>query len=235
MRIWGVALAIVAGCRGTSPDPRVDDLKRQLVEAQGRLEAIEQNGTRIDVRRVALELAALGPDAGISGPPGPEGPPGPLGPIGAAGPPGPAGVGPEGPPGPTGPPGPQGAEGTQGIQGLQGPQGLQGTQGVQGPKGPAGPPGAYAGKTDLSRREARVSVGPGLTASVVATCERARDLVITGGCYADPMWMADLVSARPLGLGDAQAASSWRCDYRNHSTQQAIEVVAEVYCVAPRQ
>jgi uncharacterized protein CbrC (UPF0167 family) len=81
------------------------------------------------------------------------------------------------------------------------------------------------------RREARVSVGPGQVASVVATCERARELVITGGCYADPMWVAELVAARPVGITDGDAASSWRCDYRNTSTRQTIEVVAEVYCV----
>ena len=80
-----------------------------------------------------------------------------------------------------------------------------------------------------------MSVGPGQVASVVAACERARDLVITGGCYADPMWIAELVSARPVGLTDPNAAASWRCDYRNTSTGQAIEVVAEVYCVAPRE
>ena len=83
------------------------------------------------------------------------------------------------------------------------------------------------------RREARVTVAPGLVASVVATCERARDLVITGGCYADPMWMAELVAARPVTLTDPRTPASWRCDYRNASTKQAIEVVAEVYCATP--
>jgi hypothetical protein len=46
---------------------------------------------------------------------------------------------------------------------------------------------------------------------------------------------AELVAARPVGLTDEHAASSWRCDYRNTSTSQAIEIVAEVYCVAPRE
>lgn len=225
----------VAACRGTSPDPRVEELKRRLAEAEGRLEAIERTGTNVDAHKVAVALAALGPDAGLAGPVGPAGVEGPPGPIGPPGPPGPAGVGPEGPPGPIGVPGPQGPDGPQGVQGVQGPQGLQGTPGVQGPRGPAGPPGAYAGKLDLQRKEARVSVGAGQLASVVASCERARDLVITGGCYADPMWMAELVAARPLGLTDPQLASSWRCDYRNTSPGQAIEVVAEVYCVPPRE
>ena len=72
-------------------------------------------------------------------------------------------------------------------------------------------------------------------ASAVASCERARDLVITGGCYADPMWMAELVATRPISLADPGAPSGWRCDYRNNSPQQSIEVIAEVYCVAPRE
>lgn len=229
------ALCALAGCRGSSPDPRVAALEQQLAAAEGRLATIEQHGTAVDARKVAAELAQLGPDSKLAGPAGPVGPSGPPGPLGLPGPSGPAGAGPEGPPGPIGPPGPQGADGPQGIQGLQGPQGLQGTPGVQGPKGPAGPPGAYAAKIDLGRRDARVSVGAGQLASVVASCERARDLVITGGCYADPMWMAELVAARPLGLTDPQQASSWRCDYRNTSPSQAIEVVAEVYCVPPRE
>jgi hypothetical protein len=235
VRVALAALVGLAACRGTSPDPRVEDLKRRLAEAEGRLATIERTGTNVDAQKVALALAALGPDAGINGPVGAIGPVGPPGPLGPPGPPGPAGVGPEGAVGPIGVPGPVGPEGPQGIQGLQGPQGLQGTPGVQGPKGPAGPPGAYAAKIDLTRKEARVSVGAGQLASVVASCERARDLVITGGCYADPMWMAQLVAARPTGLADPQAASSWRCDYRNTSASQAIEVVAEVYCVPPRE
>jgi hypothetical protein len=70
---------------------------------------------------------------------------------------------------------------------------------------------------------------------VVATCGRARELLISGGCYADPQWVAELVAARPLGMTDGDAASSWRCDYRNTSPSQTIEVVAEVYCANPRE
>jgi hypothetical protein len=49
------------------------------------------------------------------------------------------------------------------------------------------------------------------------------------------MWMAELVAARPISLTDPGAPSGWRCDYRNNSPQQSIEVIAEVYCVAPRE
>jgi hypothetical protein len=112
-------------------------------------------------------------------------------------------------------------------------QGQQGQQGPQGLKGPPGPAAAYSGKDDLMRREKRISVGPGLVASAVASCERAVDLVVNGGCFADPMWMAQLVASRPLAIGDTAIASGWRCDYRNTSPSSTIEVVAEVYCVRP--
>jgi hypothetical protein len=112
---------------------------------------------------------------------------------------------------------------------------LQGTQGTQGPKGPPGPAAAYANKQDIQRKESRISVGAGLVATAVASCERAADLLVTGGCYADPQWMAQLVAARPLAMTDGAAPSSWRCDYRNTSPSSTIEVVAEVYCVRPRE
>jgi hypothetical protein len=137
--------------------------------------------------------------------------------------------------GPKGDPGPAGPEGPQGIQGLQGAQGLQGQQGAQGPKGPTGPPGAYGQKTDVTRKESRVSVGAGLVATAVASCDRVQDLLVTGGCYADPQWMAQLVATRPVAVSDAASAASWRCDYKNTSPSSSIEIVAEVYCVRPRE
>jgi hypothetical protein len=47
--------------------------------------------------------------------------------------------------------------------------------------------------------------------------------------------MAQLVAARPLAMTDGATAASWRCDYRNTSPSTTIEVVAEVYCVRPRE
>jgi hypothetical protein len=98
-----------------------------------------------------------------------------------------------------------------------------------------GPAGAYAAKADVVRREARISVGPSLTATVIASCDRAADLLVTGGCYAEPLWLGQLVSARPLAVGDGGAAASWRCDYRNTSTQTSLDAVAEVLCIRPRE
>jgi hypothetical protein len=225
----GIVLVCAACMNGEAkPDPKVGELEQRLAAAEQRLTAIENGGTKIDVHKVAGEIWERGRDAGLTGPPGEQGPPGPIGPagpIGSGGPPGPPG--PEGPAGPAGPAGPPGPEGPQGVAGLQGPQGVQGQQGPQGPKGPPGPAGAYAGKRDVIRHEARVSADPGLVVSAVASCDRSAELVVAGGCYADPMWMAQLIATRPLALGDPSQAAGWRCDYRNASPSTTIEVVAE--------
>jgi hypothetical protein len=233
MRRCVLAIALFA-CRASDTEQRLEDEIKRVDQLVGRLGEVERRRGD-DAKLVAGELLARGKEAGLSGPPGP---PGPRGPDGPPGPPGPAGVGPPGPEGPRGAkgdPGPPGPEGAQGVQGLQGAQGIQGPAGVAGPKGPPGPASTYAHKHDLSRREARISVGPGLVATAVASCERAVDLLVTGGCYADPQWMAQLVAARPLAMADGAAAASWRCDYRNTSPSTTIEVVAEVYCVRPRE
>ena len=238
MRSVTLAAVLVAGCGRGDHGARkadLDDLRGRLAAAEERVGAIETQGTRADAHRVAVELLALGRDAGLEGPPGilgergPEGPPGPAGPVGPAGPSGPEGS--QGPRGDLGPPGP---EGPQGVQGLQGAQGLQGTQGAQGPKGPPGPPGAYGQKTDLSRRESRVSVASGLVASAVVSCERATDLIISGGCAADPIWLGALIVSRPIAMNDDHNPAGWRCDYRNTSAANPIEIIAEVFCVRPR-
>src|SRR5512140_1483518 len=233
-----LSLPIVGGaCRASDTEQRVAKASARIDDHDLRIAAIEARGA-VDTRAVATELLTKGKDAGISGPPGLVGPPGPQGPEGPQGPAGPASTGPAGPEGPRGAkgdPGPPGPEGPQGIQGLQGPQGLQGTQGAQGPKGPPGPTAAYGNKQDIQRKEARISVGAGQVATAVASCDRAVDLLVTGGCYADPQWMAQLVAARPLAMSDGASPSSWRCDYRNTSPASTIEVVAEAYCVRPRE
>jgi len=234
MRIWPVLALTLAACRASDTDERVAKAAARIDDHDVRLSSIERRGP-VDTARVAAELLAKGKAAGLSGPPGPPGPQGPEGPRGPAGPAGVGPAGPDGPRGAKGDPGPPGPDGPQGIQGLQGPQGLQGTQGAQGPRGAAGPAGAYASKQDLERRESRISVGAGQVATAVASCARAADLVVTGGCYADPQWLAQLVAARPLAMTDGAAPASWRCDYRNTSPSSTIEVVAEVYCLRPRE
>jgi hypothetical protein len=207
VRRWALsALVVAAACRNGEPpkDPRVDQLTKKLAETEQRLAAIEARG-EVDAVRVANELLLRGKDAGLGGPPGelgPKGPPGDPGPVGG--------------PGPLGPPGPEGPQGPKGVQGARGPE---------------GPGAAYADKTDVMRRESRISVAAGLVASAVASCDKSIDIVIGGGCFADPQWMAQLVASRPLGVADAALASGWRCDYRNSSPSSTIEVVAEVYCV----
>jgi hypothetical protein len=232
-RAW-IALFGLAACRASDTENRVDREEKRSDDHDIRIGKLEEQ-KKIDAKLVAQELLAKGKSSGLEGPPGPAGVQGPLGPPG---PPGPGGVGPNGPEGPRGAkgdPGPPGPDGPQGIQGLQGPQGLQGQQGVPGPKGPPGPAAAYGHKQDILRKESRISVGAGLVATAVASCDRANDLLVTGGCYADPQWMAQLVAARPLMMTDNVSPSSWRCDYRNTSPSTTIEVVAEAYCVRPRE
>ena len=236
MHRCALLLAIVA-CRSGDIDQRIDKVDTRVDDHDQRLAAIERKGSA-DTKALAQQLLAHGKEAGLVGPGGPAGPPGLQGSAGPIGPAGPAGIGPAGPEGPRGPNGdrgPAGPEGAQGPQGLQGAQGVQGQQGVAGPKGPPGPAAAYASKGELIRKESRISVGAGLVATAVASCERAIDLLVTGGCYADPQWMAQLVAARPIAMVDASAPASWRCDYRNTSPSTTIEVVAEAYCVRPRE
>lgn len=239
-----VGLVGLVAC-GADPDPRVDQAATRIADHDRRIAAIERRGAIAPPALAAAPLAR-NQEAPVAAPLGPPGTAGP----GSAGPPEPASnrlPGPQGPPGPQGSPGPEGArgakgdpgppgpEGPQGIQGTQGPQGLQGTQGTQGPKGPPGPAAAYGTKPDIERKEARIAVPAGQLATAVASCPRAVDLLVTGGCYADPQWMAQLVAARPLAMTDAATPSSWRCDYRNTSPSSSIEVVAEAYCVRPRE
>jgi hypothetical protein len=221
-------------CRESDLEQRVADQQKTIDSLKIQIATIEKRGD-VDAKKVAGELLLHGKEHHLEGPPGP---PGPQGVEGPPGPPGPGGIGPVGPEGPRGAkgdPGPVGPEGPQGIQGLQGAQGLQGQQGAQGPKGPPGPSAAYGNKTDIVRKESRISVGAGLVATAIVSCDRAADLLVTGGCYADPQWMAQLVAARPVSMSDAAAAASWRCDYRNTSPSSTIEVVAEAYCVRPRE
>jgi hypothetical protein len=47
--------------------------------------------------------------------------------------------------------------------------------------------------------------------------------------------MAQLVASRPVAMTDQANPAAWRCDYKNVSPSSTIEVVAEAYCVAPRE
>jgi hypothetical protein len=228
------AVCTLVACRAADIDDRIAETGKRIDDHTDRIHKLEAKG-EVDVGKVSSHLLAKGKEYRLEGPPGP---PGKEGPAGPPGPPGPGGIGPAGPEGPRGAKGdsgPPGPEGPQGPQGQQGVQGMQGQQGIVGPKGPPGPAAAYGAKQDIQRREQRISVGAGLVATAIASCERAKDLLVTGGCYADPQWMAQLVAARPLAVTDAATAASWRCDYRNTSPSSTIEVVSEVYCVRPRE
>ncbi len=229
-----VALLMV-GCSGKATSTKPDE---QVVALQNRIEVLETklaDRQQIDAKRVADELSKhsdpslrgpTGPlgNQGIAGPPGPEGP---IGPIGKEGPLGP--IGEKGVPGPVGP------TGMQGIAGLQGPQGLQGPRGQQGPEGPKGPPAAVGSKQDLQHRQAKIEVGPGLVGSAVVKCAQVSDIPVIGGCSATPMWRAALVASSPFAASHPSQYAGWRCDYRNQSTETAIEIIADLYCAQPKR
>jgi hypothetical protein len=64
----------------------------------------------------------------------------------------------------------------------------------------------------------------------VAKCDKKTDLVVAGGCSADPMWLALLINSKPFGMTDPRVLAGWRCDYRNSSEETSVEIQAEVYC-----
>lgn len=232
LAVFAAVLALGCGSKSdkTPADSGVPRLQRQALDHEHRLKKLEAKG-EVEHDKIAERLARLGKDAGLHGPIGPVGPRGLRGEAGPKGPKGDQGpVGPRGPAGPRGEIGKPGPPGPQGIQGLQGPQGIQGPQGPQGPKGPVGPPGAYSAKEDLTRRAKKIAVAAGLVASAVVSCDRVSDLVITGGCSAQPIWSAQLINNAPFGMADRRVKAGWRCDYRNTSSKKTIEVTAEVYC-----
>jgi hypothetical protein len=236
IRLGTLALLVATlGCKGKAADQAdsgVPQLADQLAAQEARIRELERRG-KIDVAAVSTELLNRGKEAGIEGPPGPTGPPGLMGPPGPKGPEGPPGpAGPLGPAGARGNPGPMGPQGEQGIQGPQGIQGLQGMQGPQGPRGPVGPSGGYSAKEDLVRREAKVAVAAGLVASAVVKCDHITDMLVTGGCSAEPIWLGQLLSSRPFATNDPRLEAGWRCDYRNVGTNQQITVTAEAHCIA---
>ena len=125
--------------------------------------------------------------------------------------------------------GPKGATGQRGLTGRAGPQG------PQGPAGPNGPSSVYGSKNDLSRRESRMDVAAGSAASAIAYCERTSDLLIHGGCAAQPMWRVHLLSSLPIAAHNKNVKAGWQCDVRNTSADKSVFVTAVAYCASVRQ
>ena len=157
----------------------------------------------------------------------------PAGPRGAVGPPGPPGLaGKDGEEGKVGPPG---TAGPQGPRGLQGPPGVQGIPGPAGGRGPEGPPGAYGSKRQVYGASARLVLGPGLTGAAVAACRGQRDLLVSGSCMASPSWLGALGQTGATDTAAQNRAASWRCEYRNLSTQRSIQISTRVFCIERRK
>ncbi len=234
MRCVLAVLAIAPlACGAGDTEQRLADEAKRVDELVPRVGALERRGV-VDTKAVADELLARGKEAGLAGPPGP---PGPRGPDGPAGPPGPAGVGPPGPEGPRGAkgdPGPPGPEGPQGIQGLQGAQGIQGPAGVAGPKGPPGPASTYAHKTDILRKESRISVGPGLVATAVASASAPS--TCSSPAAATPIRSGWRSSSRPAPLAMSDGAPAELAPTGHRTPRRPCprsRCVAEVMRLAP--
>lgn len=196
-----------------------------------RVRLLETEGSWPDAERVAQALAAT-PGLDLAGPAGPAGPPGPSGPVGPPGEIGPMGpTGSQGEQGPPGPRGERGPPGPQGSQGLQGPPGIQGPAGSRGPAGPEGPPGGYSQRSQLYSASAQLSIGPGLSGAVVATCRGEKDLLVSGHCGASPAWLGSLGQSGAVDMAVLEKAASWRCEYRNLSTKNALDIEANVHCI----
>ena len=230
-----------AACREPTPPPpkpNADQVAFGETNVAGalrvlaqRLALIEKNGTWPDARRIAAALAAH-PGADLRGPAGPAGPPGPAGPAGPVGPRGE--IGPVGPAGATGPAGLRGAPGPagpQGTQGLQGPQGIQGPAGPKGGRGVEGPAGGYADKRAIYHANAQLRLGAGQTGAVVAACRAGKDLLISGACQLQPVWLGALGQAGAINVADPRRAASWRCEARNLSPGQPVQITARVFCL----
>jgi hypothetical protein len=69
----------------------------------------------------------------------------------------------------------------------------------------------------------------------VARCDDITELVVIGGCGAEPMWRAQLMSSRPFAVTDSANAAGWTCTARNTSEKTELELVAEVYCAKTRR
>ena len=155
----------------------------------------------------------------------------PQGPRGASGPPG--ALGPQGTMGQPGAPGPRGDPGPQGPRGLQGPPGIQGVVGPAGRQGPQGPPGAYGSRRQVYSATARLTVGQGQHGAVVVACADPLDLLISGNCAADPVWLGALGWAGAAELERVNRSASWRCEYRNLSSRRTLQIRSTIYCVKP--
>lgn len=230
-------LIMIGGCsRRVAPVPQQNTqqeqaqvehahLNRAMERLSERLERVERQGLLPDAVKVAQVLSNM-PPVLISGPPGPPGPPGEQGPPGELGPTGQMGPqGAQGPPGPRGPPGPAGA------QGLQGPQGIQGPSGSAGPAGPEGPAGGYHEKKGLYKVSAAMGLDPGQSGAVLASCRKAIDLLISGTCGAQPVWLGALGQGGAINVHLSDKSAGWRCEYKNLSHKNALAISAGAFCL----
>ena len=191
----------------TSSVARVDDHDLRIAK-------IERRGA-VDTEKVAATLLAKGAAFGSAGPRrAREDPAGPAGPVG------PGGVGPRGSRRCARCEGRSGARRARKVRrafkGCKARRACKVRKARKVRKVRRDRAGAYGQKSDLARKEARVSVGGGLVATAVASCDRAQDLLVTGGCYADPQWLAQLVATRPVAMTDSSNAGELALRLQEH-------------------
>ena len=134
------------------------------------------------------------------------------------------GGGAAGPTGPTGPTGPAGA-----ASGIEGPTGPMGKDGPTGPAGPSA--GAFLGVTTV---EKSVTVQPGVSASVTATCPTpaANEQIYAtgGGINCETHLDNGEYRGFMIGSSDRVAPNAWRIVATNTSVR-AASLAANVVCV----
>ena len=187
---------------------------------------------------LAVDAAAQG-STGTEGPAGPAGATGPQGAAGIAG-----AMGPTGPAGAAGAPGAAGPAGDTGPQGAAGPAGPAGVAGI-GVPGPAGPTGPAGVASTIDRRKIYVvevlanvtqynaNLQEAGNAAAVANCSGPNDILLHGGCIADPSifkWSGG-VFAGPTTVGVAGVVvpttpMGWKCDGYTWSSGFAVAATA---------
>lgn len=107
---------------------------------------------------------------------------------------------------------------------------------AEGTPGPAGPSGAEGAPGSVSRGDTYTVIGewrkfgPGEIQSSSATCERAADMLVTGGCLvAANGGEASIVTSAPLIPQNADEPAYWSCTAKNVGENPA-EVVATAVC-----
>lgn len=132
-----------------------------------------------------------------------------------------------GPTGPKGDTGPAGPVGPKGDTGSVGPKGDTGATGMQGPLGG----GLYVSRAPGAAVYCREAVNP-VGGQLQPQCDRAADLVITGGCdTGGGLRPAGTALARnfPLFLAPSVSPGTWQCGWTGATDAELATAGAKAY------